>query len=989
MTVDPTVLPGLLLLALELLALAAVGFVVARVALRQSNDGMALAQGMVIGPALWGLIVNFLLHLLPGRAGAAAGWIVLLSLAAGLAWRAVRSPALCEQKTDEGDKSRTDRGLPPALRLSPHTLTGFLAAALAIFWIALASRQLLAIPDSNLHLGLVAQIQAGGFPPAFPWTPDVQATYHYGPDLLIGLLAPPFGPDLAFTTELLGAYAWASLALAAGTLILSRGSWGGTLALAPLALTTGAWTIVFSGELSILEFLTPTGLPEAGIRASLADVYWPSQQPSWPTRLAVSPANIWKPAFTLAYALALVTLERGTSSHGRGWLAVLTLAALIGFLGLVDEIVAVIVVGLWPAVEIVRLLREGGLSARPQADDAGRSRLWSRISQADPRAIWTVAKPGLLRAGAGSGLAVVLLVVGGGAITGVLIDPVPSGLSLGWSDDVSLRRALGVFETLPGGIGMLGLGVVPVAAAAALAWRDRLVLTLVAGSGLLLLAAFTLQYEYGQHDVVRLDGHARNFALLALLIALASRVHALPPRWRYPAGALIVALIVWPTVAKPVRVLDWALRAGPHLENAQVGQRLSDNVELDRQAIQASVASTRVTNYIREHTAADDRVLSPDPTGISVATGRPNVSGLPQTLQFAYFYGPDYLDAIRHLEPASVRRLGIAYVHAPDAWVADLPARAAGWLHDPRLFNLLVRDETDALYGVRPAFLELGPAPDPASFEALRQAIPASATVYLLPGIPRHTAMRMMSALSHAQLLGFRQPPGLHVRTTFPEEPLGAHTPEFAVVSRQFTTWVYETTGDQPVWWNESVAVYARNEAISPVMDAWSQPKPVVDIRLSEVRSADSRVVFTAALVNPAAGRWTGQDWLVIATDTSPWALPSEFEAANTRVVAGRQWFAGQATSSVGTLTRKYEYDARAGALATIDMADVRTLVAPASGRGLTPGVWTLAARVWLDRYNLDVELIPLLKIVIATTGDVTYGVYTENGVNTDTAPKA
>ena len=87
MTVDPTVLPGLLLLAAELLALAAVGYVVARVALRQTDDRLALAQGLVIGPALWGLIVNFILHVLPGMSGALAGWIIVLALAAGLAWR--------------------------------------------------------------------------------------------------------------------------------------------------------------------------------------------------------------------------------------------------------------------------------------------------------------------------------------------------------------------------------------------------------------------------------------------------------------------------------------------------------------------------------------------------------------------------------------------------------------------------------------------------------------------------------------------------------------------------------------------------------------------------------------------------------------------------------------------------------------------------------------------------------------------------------------
>ncbi len=43
MTVDFTAIPGLLLLALELSALAAAGYVVARVVLKQSDDAMALA----------------------------------------------------------------------------------------------------------------------------------------------------------------------------------------------------------------------------------------------------------------------------------------------------------------------------------------------------------------------------------------------------------------------------------------------------------------------------------------------------------------------------------------------------------------------------------------------------------------------------------------------------------------------------------------------------------------------------------------------------------------------------------------------------------------------------------------------------------------------------------------------------------------------------------------------------------------------------------
>ena len=87
MTVDLTVVPGLLLAA-ELAALAAVGYVVVRVALRQTDDLMALAQGLVVGLALWGLIVNFVMYVVPGMAGTAAGWGIVLALVGDLVWPA-------------------------------------------------------------------------------------------------------------------------------------------------------------------------------------------------------------------------------------------------------------------------------------------------------------------------------------------------------------------------------------------------------------------------------------------------------------------------------------------------------------------------------------------------------------------------------------------------------------------------------------------------------------------------------------------------------------------------------------------------------------------------------------------------------------------------------------------------------------------------------------------------------------------------------------
>ena len=135
MTVDPAVVPGFLLLLAELAALAAVGYVVVRVVLRQDDVRMALAQGMVVGLALWGLIVNFVLYAVPGLAGAAVGWGVILGLGVVLVWRA-----------------------PARIRPAPRVAAGFAAAVLALLWVGLAGRQLLVVADSANHLGLAAYI---------------------------------------------------------------------------------------------------------------------------------------------------------------------------------------------------------------------------------------------------------------------------------------------------------------------------------------------------------------------------------------------------------------------------------------------------------------------------------------------------------------------------------------------------------------------------------------------------------------------------------------------------------------------------------------------------------------------------------------------------------------------------------------------------------------------------------------------------------------
>ena len=218
-----------------------------RVVLRQSDDRAALAQGLVVGIALWGLITNYVLYIVPGLAGAAVGWAILIAIGAGLAWR-----TSCR------------------IRPRPRTVAGFSVAVLALLWVALASRQLMVIADPQTHLGLAATMRAGIFPPESPWNADVLIRYHHGRDLLVGLLAPPFGPDLAFVSELLGALAWTSLVLIVATAVLQRASLVGLLVTVPLMLSSGLWTLTNVGP-GVLQLPIPAGLPEAGLRASLGD----------------------------------------------------------------------------------------------------------------------------------------------------------------------------------------------------------------------------------------------------------------------------------------------------------------------------------------------------------------------------------------------------------------------------------------------------------------------------------------------------------------------------------------------------------------------------------------------------------------------------------------------------------------------------------------------------------------------------------------------
>ena len=927
MTVEPSVVPGLLFLVAELAALTGVGYVIVRVALRETDHRVALAQGLVVGPAIWGVVVNLILYALPGMTGAVAGWIFVLALAAVLVWRS-----------------------PESIRPRPHVTALFTVATLTLFCVVLASRQTLGIPDFWLRIALAAVIREGGFPPELPWNPGNPAPYHYGVYLLSGLLAPPSGPDLAFVEELLGAYAWTSLALVVGTALLRRTSGFASLVTTPLLITVGAWTLVLGVPESIVDVVVPAGIPAAGLRASLTDILWPSVELQQRAPYYALP-NIWKPAFTLSYALAFVVIAQAVSARRRSWPAILTLAALVGFLGLISTSLAPIMLVLWAGVEAIHVIKS--------------------------RRAGSLTRGALVRSASGLALAMLLMLTGSFSDL-ILENSVPSGVSLGVNPYFGGWRLLGTLERLPGGIGILGLGPLAVACIALLlARRNHLVLALASGAGLFVLASLALHYRPYPWELVRLEGHARNLALFALCIAVGVRLARLRlARWRYAAAAAVAALIVWPTVVAPARDAGLAVVGnGIELANAQ---RTQSAARPSKRFVLESIPSDRIATYIRNHTAVDARLFSPHPNSATFTTGRPNASGFAGLVHQLPVHGPGYRDVLDHLEPAAVRRLGFKYVHAPDSWVASLPNDAAERLNDPSLFELLVREESESLYGVLPAFLALNTPPAPASYEALRGAVPASATVFL-PWIFRsQRAWRAAWALSHARLVGHLGRL-VQLRSTWQIEPFRDHKPNFVVAPAQFTPWMFPAASRQPIWLNEETAVYSLDANVDQLIPSRGEPFPF-SIRVSGVTEADGRIAFIATFDDRAPERWTSQDWILVATDASPLNLPKQVLRNGSTAIA--MWFASYLNPGQATSSFSYEFDFRESVLAVRREGGVLEPMERSQAE-LDSDTYLLAVRLrheYQPEYWRDAAVIPVLRITVSDTGEVSYQVHEDVG---------
>ena len=562
------------------------------------------------------------------------------------------------------------------------------------------------------------------------------------------------------------------------------------------------------------------------------------------------------------------------------------------------------------------------------------------------------------------------MAAGGGVITNVLTGGAESGLYLSWIDHSVNRPSLASFTALAGGVGLLGLGPVVVAGAALLlGGRDRFCLALTACSGAFALAALTLQFEYGQREIARLDGHARNFALLALLLALSLQFRDMRPRWRYAAAAVVVVLLSWPTIVTPVRTLGLAVSRGIQIANAEPG-------EPGRRQVFPRLASARVAAYIRDHTAVDARILSRQATEVSIITGRPNASGSTLAAHYWATSGPEYSDAIRYLDPAAIQRMGIDLVHVTDAWIADLPERARRWLDDPRLFEVLIRDGPDALYRVRPAFLELEAPPVPESYEALRRAVPTSAAVYFDPAIEADHGLRIASAFPHARLVGELYPGHIALRTGFGIEPLGDELPSLVVVPHWFTPSMFAPEYRQPVWWNYLMAAYSPDGAVPPVMTFAPPPSPPVSVVVSDGEFKDERVRFTVELTTRDPDQWNGQDWFVIPMDTRVPAFP-KFGGPPSVL-----WFAGDFVSSEGAQSRRYEFDPHSSSLAVRPEEGRPTVSGDSGSRPLGPGRWMLVLRLKraVDKGGYvahdEVAFIPVLQVVISEAGEMVVEIF-------------
>ena len=233
------------------------------------------------------------------------------------------------------------------------------------------------------------------------------------------------------------------------------------------------------------------------------------------------------------------------------------------------------------------------------------------------------------------------------------------------------------------------------------------------------------------------------------------------------------------------------------------------------------------------------------------------------------------------------------------------------------------------------------------------------------------TAIRIASVLPHARILGTLDPHVHYSLTNIPTEPLDGRLPDIVVVERDLSFDI-STQGFTPIWWNGAAVAFATRPELATAVDPPPLSDHYVSVRLSIVQQKDSRIGFTAHVTNHAPDEWTGQDWLLVRLEDSPWSLPRDVESDGYTIV-GTRWFGGQLSPDIQDSSHTYRFDSGTGQLELQD--PVRGFTAlPTSGRHLNPGDYVLVAR--LQREYLQAAIIPVLRVWINESGPSTFQAY-------------
>ena len=159
-----------------------------------------------------------------------------------------------------------------------------------------------------------------------------------------------------------------------------------------------------------------------------------------------------------------------------------------------------------------------------------------------------------------------------------------------------------------------------------------------------------------------------------------------------------------------------------------------------------------------------------------------------------------------------------------------------------------------------------------------------------------------------------------------------------------------------------------------------AEPFPL-SVRVSDVLVVDGRIAFTATFDDRAPEQWTGQDWIVIARDNSPLGLPAQI-LPDGHTPAAHLWFSGQIWPGRGTASLAYEFDLLTPSLAIQGSGGTLTPTQASSAES-GPGIYTLAVRLrheYKPNHRRDAAIIPVLKITVSQTGEVSYQVHEEAG---------